>query len=72
MVYIVRIVLEIDPEREGNDYLLEDLLEDMDLGNLEHQAQDSLGNHNKPAVVVRMVNIADKHLPEVVDMLVDL
>lgn len=69
---IVHIVLEIDPAKEENDYLLEDI----DLGNLEHQAQDSLDNHKHPDTVdnsaaVRRVNIVDKHLPEVVNMLVD-
>lgn len=71
MADIDHIDPEFDPVK-GNDYLLGD----MDLGNPEHQAQDSLDNHKHSDTVdnseaVRRVNIVDKHLLEVVNMLVD-
>jgi hypothetical protein len=73
-VDIVHIVLEIDPEKGETDS--DCMSEDIDLGNLEHQPQDSLANRkhsdtvDNPAAVDR-VNIVDKHLLEVADMLVD-
>jgi len=72
VVDIVHIVLEIDPEKGETDHTSVDI----DLGNLKHQAQDSLANHkhsdkvDNPAVVDR-VNIVDKRLLEVANMLVD-
>lgn len=66
---IVHIVLEMDPAKGKN-------VEDIDLGNLEYRAQDSLDNHKHSGTVdnsaaVRRVDIVDKHLLEVVNMLVD-
>ena len=71
---IVHIVLEIDPEKGGADCKSEDI----DLGNLEHpaQARDSLANHKHSDTVdnpgaVDKVDIVDKRLLEVANMLVD-
>lgn len=71
---IVHIVRNIDLAKgEEIDYPLEDI----DLGNPEHQAQDnSLDNHKQSGAADnpaegRRVNIVDKHLLEVVNMLVD-
>ena len=66
MMDIVHTVLKMDSAT----------VEDIDLGNLEYQAQDSLGNHKHSDTVhksaaVHRVDIVDKHLLEVVDMLVD-
>lgn len=62
MVYIDHIVLEfveIDPEKGETDYWLEVV----DLGNLEHQSQESFENHKHPDTVdraVRWLNMVDK------------
>jgi hypothetical protein len=64
---VVDIVLKFDLAMGDNDYLL---LGDIDLGNPEHQAQDSLDSH-KHLDAVRKVNIVDKRLLEAVNILVD-
>jgi hypothetical protein len=66
---IVHTVLEMDPAKG-------ETVKDIDLGNLEYQVQDSLDNHKDSdtadnSVAVRRVDIVDKHLLEVVNMLVD-
>jgi len=61
---VVDIVPKIDLAMGDNDY---PLLGDIDLGNLEHQAQDSLDSLD----TVRKVNIVDKRLLEAVNILVD-
>ena len=67
VVDIVHIVLEIDLEKGGNDYLLEDI----DLGNLEHQVQDNHKHSDTVDNSAALRRVADKHLLEVMNKLVD-